>query len=392
MRIVLNWLSSVKTSYLPAFITLIALFCATLFKDMANFQTSTANIVFYFICLFNFLFLCFSKDTRSLFFSLFILYLYIVTGRITHSYLEINEMPSLSTWFTLLVPLNIFFIFKISPKHAHSFALLCFFLFEATIVENFYRLNLVDLSSMFSFVATFFWSALFCYFLLSVSITPSIKDSAFFFASFLIFWAFLNITDLPYFIFSLSGALFLIFISNITSDIYRHFRDPATGLYSLNSFKRHDEKIFPPKYIVAFFYIDNYAKILNVFKQKQTDKIVQMVLKRVLSFEPDALCYRLKPDQFCFVFFDTDIKQTYELMENMRRLVAGTEFVLSKKKIIKLTITPAVSEKKRSDADAFAVLTRMYENFRQRYSFTQNMTFCEELEKSKKTYRTPSRP
>ena len=191
--------------------------------------------------------------------------------------------------------------------------------------------------------------------------------------------------------FSLLGAMLITLLSNVFSALYTYFRDPVTGLYSLNSFQRHELKFFPPKYTVAFFYIDNYQKLLNVFKQKQTDLLVKMVIKRALSLDLTPYIYRLRADQFCLIFFDTDVKQTYELIENMRRLIAGTEFVLLNKKALKLTITPAVSEKRRSDADAFAVLSRMYENFRQRYTFTQNMTFCEEIEKNKKVNKASFR-
>ena len=112
-----------------------------------------------------------------------------------------------------------------------------------------------------------------------------------------------------------------------------------------------------------------------------------MVIKRLQSLNPPALVYRLRVDEFCLIFFDTDIKEAYAITEDIRRLIAKTEFVLSKKKILKLTITPVVSEKRRSDVDARAVLLRMHESFHQKYKFTQNMTFCEEIERLNKAKR-----
>ncbi|HCU58699.1 MAG TPA: hypothetical protein DIC64_01825 [Alphaproteobacteria bacterium] len=391
MRIFLKLLASVKASYIPALIALIAVFSAAFFKADAIEQTSLINLFFFIFSAANLIFLFFSKNIKSTFFSLLILSLYICARRL----LLVSPVPlatsGIYTWLMIIVALNLFLIFNISSKPNNSFYILLSFVAEAALLENFYISGLTDLPPSFLNLALFLWVGLFAYLLLSISAEPSIKSNAFFFASLLIFWALLNIENLSTLIFSLSGAMLIDLVSNISSVVYNYFYDPLTGLYSLNSFKRHDIKKFPPKYTVAFFYIDNYQKLLNVFKQRQTDKLTKMILKRVLSLEPSAYTYRLKPDQFCFVFLNNDVKQTYELIENMRRLVASTEFVLSNKKILKLTITPAVSEKRRSDSNAFAVLIRMYENFRQRYTFTQNITFCEEIEKSKKATRLSSR-
>jgi len=323
---------------------------------------------------------------RSTFLALFILTLYVSIRQITLSTLLPITASSIYLWLMLLTPLNLFIIFQMPPNTRFSFYIFCSFLFEAFVLETFYLLE-ITLGDVFYSVALVFWLLLFVFLLFSISSHPSIQKNASFFADLLIFLSLLNIEDTLTFILSLSFALFILFVSDILSAIYSYFRDELTGLYSIHSFKRHDKKTFPPKYTIAFFYLDNYSKLLNVFKQNLTDKLTLMVLQRALSLEPPALIYRLKSNQFCLIFFDMDVKQTYELIENMRRLIAGTEFVLNKKQILKLTITPIVSEKRRSDADVFDVLMRMHENFRQRYTFTQNMTFCEEIEQTKKTRR-----
>ena len=305
-------------------------------------------------------------------------------------------------WICLLLPINLFLIKnipdtvdlsltdtgrkKLSKKYSlRNFYILCAFLLQATIVENFYISGFNNLPESFSLIGFMFSVVFLIYLLIFISIYPSVKNNAFFFASLLILWGTFAAASSPFsFSFSFLGAVFIIFTANIHFSLSNYFRDDVTGVYSANSFKKHDAKKFPPKYTVAFFYIDNYNKILNFFGQTQTNKLTKMVIKRISSLNLPALTYRLRPDEFCFVFFDTDVRQAYELIEEMRRLVACTEFVLSSKKILKITITPVVSEKRRSDADAFAVLMRMHENFYQKYKFTQNMTFCEEMENMKK--------
>lgn len=279
---------------------------------------------------------------------------------------------------------------NISKKYSlRNFYILCAFLLQAAIVENFYISGFNELPESFSSAGFILSLILIFYLLILISIYPSVKNNAFFFACILILWGTFAAASSSFsFVFSFLGAVSVILTANIQFTLSNHFRDNVTGVYSANSFKKHDAKKFPPKYTVAFFYIDNYNKILNFFGQAQTDKLTKMVIKRISSLNLPALTYRLKPDEFCFVFFDTDVRQAYELIEEMRRLIACTEFVLSTKKILKITVTPVVSEKRRSDADAFAVLMRMHENFYQKYKFTQNMTFCEEIENMKKTRRS----
>ena len=97
-------------------------------------------------------------------------------------------------------------------------------------------------------------------------------------------------------------------------------------------------------------------------------------MKIILSTSYGAEIYRYSEDEFILIFKNEDKKQCFEYLEEIRRSIAGSEFVLNSKRIVKITVSAGVSEKKRSDADADTVLMRTREAVQRTYKFTQNMT------------------
>ena len=381
MNILVKLLSCVKDSYLPAFIVLVVSFFCALNTTLQAPAVLSLNISFFVVCFLNLGLLFFFKDIKNTFLTFILLILYITLAKVFATSFVSESV--IERWFMFIMPLNLLLISFLEQNQKHSFYFLCFFLTEAALIENLCLSGFSALPDFIDIISYVLWLCLLLYLLVSVSMYPSIKNNAFFFECMLIFWALIHIQSPNLFLICLVGACFSNLITNIHKIIYEYFRDSVTGFYSKNSFPALDAKKLPPKYTIAFFCIDNYHKILQVFKKNLTDKLTVMVLKRITELQPEALIYRLKDDEFCFIFFEQDIKQTYETVENMRRLIAGTEFVLKKNKAIKLTITPVVSEKHRNDANAAVVLERMHKNFDKRYKFTQNMTFCEELEQKK---------
>ena len=389
MNVLLKLLSSVKDSYIPAFFVLVASFFCALNVHLQSPAVLSINIIFFLACFANMALLLYIKDFKNLFFTLILLFLYFALAKLHQSSFVVPIV--LERWLMLIMPLNLFLISLSDQKENHAFGLLCFFLAQAALIENLCLSEYALLPDFFILVSQILWLALFLYLLVSVSIYPSIKNTAFFFEALLVFAALFYFQYPHLFLICLLAGILSNLSANIYHAIYNYFKDEVTGVYSQNSFPALDPKKLPGKYSIAFFCIDNYRKILQVFKKNLTDKLTVMVLNRIMTFKPDARIYRLKEDEFCLIFLNQDIKQTYDLLEEMRRLIAGTEFVLKKNKVLKITITPVVAEKHRNDANAAVVLDRMHKNFDARYKFTQNMTFCEELEQTKKVKRTAGR-
>ncbi len=391
MRFFLKFLSSVKTSYLPAFVLLIAaLFCAA-YQNFEPKYNSLCHLSFYIVLFFNVFLMFFAKNIKDIFLSLLLLFISICFNRLRLTESSETVIYNVYSWLMLILPLNFLYFNLLAKMPKHIFYLFAFLLFQGAVIENFYLLSFAELSSIFILLSYFLWGFAFAFLLISISRKPESIAVGEFFYFIAVFLALQNIRHLSSFEAYLTAASLILFFSNLYAVSYHYFKDELTGVYSQNSFNRDDTKKFPPKYTLSFFYIDNYSKLLKVFGQEETDKLTLMVIRRLQSLDPPAFIYRLRADEFCLVFFDSDIKEAYGITEDIRRLIAKTEFVLSKKKILKLTITPVVSEKRRSDVDAKAVLLRMHESFQQRYSFTQNMTFCEEIERLNKSKRSSAR-
>ena len=75
------------------------------------------------------------------------------------------------------------------------------------------------------------------------------------------------------------------------------------------------------------------------------------------------------------IFKNEDKNAAYNQMEQIRRSVASAEFMLAKSpKAVKLTISGSVSEKKRSDANAMEVLSRVHKTLQKTSAFSFNIT------------------
>lgn len=73
-------------------------------------------------------------------------------------------------------------------------------------------------------------------------------------------------------------------------------------------------------------------------------------------------------------FMNANAAESFEKAEEVRRILAKSVFVFNENNHLQLTVSQCVSEKKRSDADAAAVLVRAEENLQKACRFTRNIT------------------
>ena len=99
-----------------------------------------------------------------------------------------------------------------------------------------------------------------------------------------------------------------------------------------------------------------------------------MIVMSINEHNPGADMYRYNEDEFILIFNNTDLKTGYNYLEDIRRGVAGAEFMLSSNHAVKATVSQCISEKKRSDIDAAVVLKRVRQAVQKAYKFTQNIT------------------
>ena len=210
--------------------------------------------------------------------------------------------------------------------------------------------------------------------LLLASRDGSIKNTGVFFAYICLGIALLNKSSPAALCLFFGTAALILFITSLHSYIYTYIRDNLTGVYSRRMFAIHSRKSFPLKFSIGVICLDDYAKLVRVFGQKKVNRLIRMIVKKIQELDTGAVLYRYHDDEFILFFKNEDKKQSYEYLETIRRAVAGAEFVLDRRQVVKVTISAGVSEKKRSDANVDVVLERTREVLQKAYKFTQNIT------------------
>ena len=82
-------------------------------------------------------------------------------------------------------------------------------------------------------------------------------------------------------------------------------------------------------------------------------ELEQMLVNRIREFSYDVTVYRYQvPSELIMVFKNEDAKHTMEYVDNIRHVVAASEFIFTNGKNIKITISASVSEKTRLDLNA----------------------------------------
>lgn len=202
----------------------------------------------------------------------------------------------------------------------------------------------------------------------------SIMDSALFFAGLNVFAGFYyssSPTALTIFFCAAAATTCYAIARNL---YYTTYSDPATGLASRNAYLQQ-AKSFPLKYSLGIVCIDNYEHLGKVFGRRGLNALTKMIASRLLETENENPVFRYSEDEFVIIFRNEDKKESFEKLENIRRAIASTEFMLgNRKKGLKLTVSCCVSEKKRSDDNSIEVLVRTRKALQKAYQFTQNVT------------------
>lgn len=155
------------------------------------------------------------------------------------------------------------------------------------------------------------------------------------------------------------------------NDTLQH--DSLTGLSSRRQYLK-ESAAFPLKYSLSIVCLDNYPHLIKALGRLKAQKLLKMLAMRLSELEPENPLYRYSSDEFILIFKNDNLKQSYEKLDNIRREIAASEFMLSPRaKGLKITISGCVSEKKRSDANATEVLLRARRTLQKTYQFTQNL-------------------
>lgn len=363
-----------KVSYLPALILAVVSFYFFAVRELPLNETYILNAGFYLLSVLNVVLLFAINRTTPFFAVLWTFTAYLAINRLKVLFGTEFDVQGQFSMICLLLPLNwiVFMLWEDTRLNTQSnFYLVCVLLGEWIIVENMHLENFAQMSSLVT-PLTWMFALITAWFLSGYR--NGIKATGLFYAlaslGFGVYYAQYP-AALSLFFFA-ANLILLITLGH--EFIYSYFRDSLTGVYSRRSYYKHAAKSFPLKYSIGVICIDDYAKLLKVFGRGKANMLTKMIVQKFRDAETGAEIYRYNDDEFILVFKNEDKKQSYEYLETIRRSVAGAEFAISRKKAIKLTISAGVSEKKRSDADVEAVLSRTREALQKTYKFTQNIT------------------
>lgn len=376
-------LPSVKNIFIPAAVFMFAAFGFFSFEQFEPATNMTLHCLFYLTALGIFIVLLFYNLSKPIFFILCTVFCYILINYLKIKYGSDYISSSAYQNLCLLAPLN-FAVFYFLPnrpllKIRNVYILLAFFA-EYAVGEYLSRhsitLNLEfnPMLPLSSIAFLLFIGMLTCAFIKS-TLNGSIMDYALFFAE-------LNIT-MGFYFSNVATALSLFFCCAIISlaialglDIYRRtYKDSLTGLDSRNSYIIQS-KNFPLKYSIGIISIDNYENIGRNFGRRAQQNITRLIAAKIIELSGiDENIYHYSNDEFVILYKNLDKNETFERLEIIRRTIASASFEYSSRRMpIKITISAAVSEKKRSDANSFEVLVRAHKVLEKTRSFSHNVT------------------
>lgn len=372
----------IKNSLFPAFIFACAFLSYFLYGEISPLIRHNLHFIFWTADIIGILVLIYFNQRKPFFFLIVITLSYILINWLKRKY----SLDYLSTTnyinLCFFAPVNLcFFYFLKNQKLMKSGSVWgLFFIFaEIALAEYLDKIDVticlnsavdgINLNTLSLILFVLFLTLAF----IKCGLSGSIEDTSLFFSALNIFIGFYYSASSTALCLFFSAAI-LTAVSGLIKNInYTLNYDFLTGLANSHTYLKESKK-FPMKYSLAIICLDNYQHIYKTFGYFKSQNLIKMLATRISELEPENPLYRYSTDEFILVFKNDNLKQSFEKLDNIRREIATSEFMFSRKtKGIKLTISGCVSEKKRSDSNATEVLFRARRTLQKTYQFTQNL-------------------
>lgn len=369
--------TSVRSSYLPALFLAFGIWGEFWFGPILGEDAHLLHRLFYASAVICFIFSIIADKSKLTFALLWIVGAYFYLNRLN---LLTSDGAFDWSWLImmLMLPANFLFLSYSNPCKLfcrRNFVYLCIMLLQAMILERVAAIGFLSaLPEVCPFVVAALWFGAILMLFITVVHQGGMGKSAMVYAMLVLFLALMPVERGKMPVLYFLTAVLILFSNTFFEYVYGQFRDVLTGVCSKKCYLWHSKKSFPLKYSLGVIFIDNYEKLLQAFGKSNIDKLTWMIVEKIKQLQDRALIYRIDEDEFILIFGNEDKKKSFEYLETVRRSVAGSVFELNSRDKIKVTISAGVSEKKRSDIDASAVLTRTREAVQKAYKFTQNMT------------------
>ncbi|MDO4162604.1 MAG: hypothetical protein Q4D80_06365 [Pseudomonadota bacterium] len=375
-------LSTIKSSFLPALLFaggMVVFFAQNPYIPEVTFTFHTA---FYILAFLGVTLLCIVNRSKP-FFSL-------ITGIVSYIFLNWSKNKygtdyqscTEYLWICFALPLNLLLFYYLDPHKLQSkigFWLSVFLLGQlffiqhcGNIIRQIPYLNL-NFGNM-PMIAAALWFLIFMPVAIDISIKNTRLNTGLFYADACLFMGLMysgNVSAVTTFFLCFA----LILFATTLTDLYHQYNyDILENVGSYNSYLNHANSRFPYKYTIGLFSIDNRDKLLKILGSRKMQELEQMLVNRIRDFPYDISVYRyLNPEELIMVFKNEDAKHTMEYADNIRHVIAASEFFFTNGKSIKITISASVSEKTRLDLNATSVTTRAHNALQKAYRFNCNI-------------------
>ena len=374
--------STIKSSFLAAFILLCALVAYFSQSPYDNYYNIILHYVFLFVAAFTLLLLYLINRSKP-FFSLFIgVTSYLMVNYLKNKYESEFVTTTEFQMLCLILPLNFVMLYFLPQSKlfmARNRYVLLFLLFQACFFQHFsYLVSYIPYINM-TFAAMPLWAFILWIVLLTpLAIDTGLKKSfitiGLFYADSALFMGLLY-ANYASALTTFYLSFVLILLCTVFLDIYHRFRyDILEYVGSRNIFFSQANSKFPYKYSIILFSLDNRDKILQIFGARKMQALEQMIINRIREFHYEAPIYRYNENEYIMAFLSETAKHTKEFADNIRRGIATSEFIFTTHKSIKVTISVCVSEKTRIDKNAEEVLERAHKGLLKNHRFNGNIT------------------
>lgn len=194
------------------------------------------------------------------------------------------------------------------------------------------------------------------------------------FSAIMIFVSMLLSDNLFAFNLFLLAAVIIELVSMVSYLAYIRFKDEELDISGIKAYAYDAERKYPLKYSISLMYIDDYERLLKRFGYHKMIMLKKMFINRINKVSPEVQVYNYRDDSFILAFLNSGAPESFEKAEDIRRSLVKSIFIFNENNHLQLTVSQCISEKKRSDIDAAAVLERAEENLQKACRFTRNIT------------------
>jgi GGDEF domain-containing protein len=287
-----------------------------------------------------------------------------------------------------VLPINLAFFYFLplgKLRRPHCKYILLFILAQMALIQHFGSLitNIpyinITIGNM-PIWAAMLWILLFFPISIDISLRNTIINTGMFYADSALFTG-LIYADSPSGLTTFFLAFALILCCTTILDLYHRYRyDSLEYVESYYSFlsqaseKSHNYSKFSYKYTLGMFSIDNRDKLLKVIGPHKMQILEQMIINKIRELPYDMLFYRYNEDELFIIFKNEIAKNAQEYADNIRHIIASSEFIFNNGKALKITISICISEKIRKDFVPSDITTRVHNMLQKTHRFNYNIT------------------